>query len=527
MFGGLEAFFDSSGFIPHGVCLLWKPEILALHIGSDVLIGLSYYSIPIALVYVVLKRRDVAFSWIFWLFAAFILACGTTHFFSVWTLWTPEYGLEGVVKGVTAVASVLTAIALWLLMPRLLALPSPAQMAEANDALQREIEVRRQAEQRYASFFNNLAEGLFVVTVLPDGRFAFDTLNPAHARATGIDPDTIRGRLVSEVLPSETAQAVIGRYAACVAAGGPIDYEETLDLPVGRRVWHTVLVPVRDGGGAIVQLLGSARDITERKKFQEELVQTSKLATLGTLAAGMAHEMSQPLNIIRIWSENALSRLRDGDTDTARLDKVLTIVADQTERMGKIIDHMRTFSRRDGGGMQMFDPAASVRAAVDLVANQFALENIAVDAEIETGETVVRGRPLQLEQVLVNLLSNAHDAIVERRAADGEGPPAGGRIEVRVRRGGSPGTALISVTDDGGGIDPDVLPRIFDPFFTTKEVGKGSGLGLSIGYGIIDAMNGRIEAANVDHGDGRHGVRFTITLPVSHSSASEMERTHA
>ncbi len=527
MVGGLEAFFDSSGFIPHGVCLLWKPEILALHIGSDVLIGLSYYSIPIALVYVVLKRRDVAFSWIFWLFAAFILACGTTHFFSVWTLWTPEYGLEGVVKGVTAVTSVLTAIALWLLMPRLLALPSPAQMAEANDALQREIEVRRQAEQRYASFFNNLAEGLFVVTVLPDGRFAFDTLNPAHARATGIDPDTIRGRLVSEVLPSETAQAVIGRYTACIAAGGPIDYEETLDLPVGRRVWHTVLVPVRDASGTIVQLLGSSRDITERKRLQEELVQTSKLATLGTLSAGMAHEMSQPLNIIRIWAENALSRLRDGDTDTARLDKVLTIVADQTERMGKIIDHMRTFSRRDGGGMQMFDPADSVRAAVDLVAHQFALENITIDADIETGETVARGRPLQLEQVLVNLLSNAHDAIVERRATDGEGSPAGGRIEVRVRRGGSPGMALISVTDDGGGIDPDVLPRVFDPFFTTKEVGKGSGLGLSIGYGIIDAMNGRIEAANLDHGDGRHGVRFTISLPVSHPSASEMERTHA
>lgn len=404
-------------------------------------------------------------------------------------------------------------------------------MAEANAALHREIEVRRRAEQRYAGFFNNLAEGLFVITVLPDGRFAFDTLNPAHARATGIDPDTIRGRLVSEAVPPATAQAVIERYSACVAAGEPIDYEETLDLPVGRRVWHTVLVPVRDGGGRIVQILGSARDITDRKRLQEELVQTSKLATLGTLAAGMAHEMSQPLNIIRIWAENALLRLRDGEVDKARLDKVLTIVADQTERMGRIIDHMRTFSRRDGGGTQLFDPAESVRAAVELIAHQFALENVEVVTDIETGRAVTRGRPLQLEQVIINLLSNAHDAIVERRAGAAGGtndPPGGnGRIEVHARVGTDAGTTVITVTDDGGGIDPEVLPRIFDPFFTTKEVGKGAGLGLSIGYGIIDSMNGRIEATNLDHGDGRRGVRFTITLPVSRPSATEMERTHA
>lgn len=526
MVGGVEAFFDSSGFVPHGVCLLWRPEILALHVTSDVLTGLSYYSIPIALAYFVLKRRDLVFSWVFWLFAAFILACGTTHFYSIWTLWNPDYAVEGIIKAVTAVVSLLTAVALWLLMPKALALPSPGQIAAANVALQREIEVRRQAEHRYVSFFNNLAEGLFVITVLPDGQFAFDTLNPAHARATGIDPDAIRGRLVRDTLPPETADSVIARYAACVEAGVPIDYEETLDLPVGRRTWHTVLVPVRDGSGRIVQLLGSARDITERKQLQEELLQASKLATLGTLAAGMAHEMSQPLNIIRIWAENALSRLRDGETDAGRLDKVLTLISEQTERMGKIIDHMRTFARRDGGGMEAFDPADSVRSAVELVRNQFALENITVTADITDERCLARGRPLQLEQVILNLLSNAHDAILEWRAVKDGGDPQAGRIDVSMRCDGGH-TATVVITDDGGGVDPQILPRIFDPFFTTKEVGKGSGLGLSIGYGIIDAMNGRIDADNVDHPGGGRGVRFTIILPVNRPSSREMERAHA
>lgn len=525
MAAGLGAFFDGSSLMPHGFCLLWQPELLALHVSSDVLTGLSYYSIPLALVYFVRKRRDVAFSWVFWLFAAFILACGTTHFFSVWTLWEADYAAQGLIKAATAIVSLLTAVALWLLMPKALALPSPSQLAVANQALHREIAERRQAEERYTSFFNNLAEGLFVVAVRPDGGFVLETLNPAHTRATGLDPAQVCGRAVEDALPAGVADAVIARYRECVAAGRPIDYEETLDLPVGQRIWHTVLVPVRNEEGRIVQLLGSGRDVTERKHLQEELAQTSKLATLGTLAAGMAHEMSQPLNVIRTWAESTLSRLRDGELDAARTEKVLTLVADQTERMGRIIDHMRTFSRRDDRGAQPFDPAGSVCSAVEMVRHQYGLEDIAVVTDVQEEACMVRGRPLQLEQVLLNLLSNARDAILDDRARRPGG--GAGRIDVafRVRPGGH--TAVISVTDDGGGIPADILSRIFDPFFTTKEVGKGSGLGLSIGYGIVDAMGGRITADNVDHGGGRRGVRFIISLPVCRPSQREVEYAHA
>ena len=523
MSDGPIGIFDTSGFLPHGICLLWQPELLALHVSSDVMTGLAYYSIPLALVYFIWKRRDVAFSWVFWLFATFILACGTTHFFSVWTLWNPDYGVEGVLKAATALVSVLTAVALWLLMPRALALPSPVELRVANAALQREIQERRQAEERYTGFFNNLAESLFVVAVRPDGQFVIDTINPAHARATGLDPASVCGRPVDETLPSELAAQVKERYSACVAAGRAIDYEETLDLPAGRRTWHTVLVPVRDATANVVQLLGSARDITERKALQEELVQASKLATLGTLAAGMAHELSQPLNIIRIWAENALSRLRDGDLDQGRGEKVLTLISEQTDRMGKIIDHMRTFSRRDGGGFQVFDPVESVRPAVELVSHQYALDGIAVGVELANEPCTVRGRPFQLEQVVLNLLSNARDAILDQRSRNDEA----GHIQLALQVHADRHTATITVTDDGGGIDDAVLSRIFDPFYTTKEVGKGSGLGLSIGYGIIDSMSGRIEAANVEHGSGRRGVRFTITLPLTRPSLRDVELAHA
>jgi signal transduction histidine kinase len=142
----LNALFEPSGLTPHGFCLLWEPGLIWLHAASDLLIGLAYYSIPLALVYFVRRRRDVAFGWVFWLFAAFILACGTTHFISILTLWQPAYWLEGVIKLATALLSVATAVLLWPLLPRALALPSPEILRRVNLELAQEIAKRDQAQ---------------------------------------------------------------------------------------------------------------------------------------------------------------------------------------------------------------------------------------------------------------------------------------------------------------------------------------------------------------------------------------------
>jgi signal transduction histidine kinase len=152
---------NAQSFAPHGYCLLWQPELIWTHVFSDALIGLAYFSIPVALAYFLTKRRDVQFSWVVWMFATFIMACGVTHFFAIWTLWNPDYGPEALVKAGTAVVSVITAIALWPLLPKAIALPSPAQLQRANDdlvlriaerdaaldALRRETEERLRAEE--------------------------------------------------------------------------------------------------------------------------------------------------------------------------------------------------------------------------------------------------------------------------------------------------------------------------------------------------------------------------------------------
>src|SRR5712672_509124 len=133
-------------YMPHGMCFLWQPELIALHVASDSAIALAYYSIPVALIYFVLKRKDLAFPTILVLMGLFILACGTTHVMGVWTLWFPDYRLDGGIKAVTALLSVGTAIAIWKVMPLALALPSTAQLEQSNQLLGGEIGQRQRAE---------------------------------------------------------------------------------------------------------------------------------------------------------------------------------------------------------------------------------------------------------------------------------------------------------------------------------------------------------------------------------------------
>ena len=141
----LNMFARARDLAPHGYCLLWQPELIWTHVVADALIAAAYFSIPIAIVRFVTGRKDIEFSWIFWLFALFIVACGTTHLMSIWTLWNPDYGWEALIKVITAIASVGTAIVLWPLIPRALALPSPLQLKEANAELGQRVRERDDA----------------------------------------------------------------------------------------------------------------------------------------------------------------------------------------------------------------------------------------------------------------------------------------------------------------------------------------------------------------------------------------------
>ena len=148
--------FSTDGFMPHGMCYMWNPAVIWLHVVSDALIALAYYSIPLTLIYFVRKRKDLAFDWMFVCFAIFIVACGTTHVMEILNIWHPTYWLSGLIKAVTAATSIVTAILLVQLVPQAIALPSPEQLRKSNLALQNEIHERKQAAERIDSLNREL-----------------------------------------------------------------------------------------------------------------------------------------------------------------------------------------------------------------------------------------------------------------------------------------------------------------------------------------------------------------------------------
>ena len=412
-----------------------------------------------------------------------------------------------------------TAIAMTTFVLLFLALVSAVVDRRLAEAATREAEVLRQSEHRFRSLLQNAAD---IIAVL-DAEGVFTEISASMERDLNYRPDRLIGQSFLGILMPHSWEA--GHALLAQARANP-----------RKSILYTLCVQHAEGDGRDVEAIATnllnepgidgivlnLRDITERKRLQDQLAQASRLATIGTMAAGIAHEMSQPLNIIRLWSDEGLSVIRDGDNNLAQLEQILTLISDQTQRMRQIIDHMRLFGRHDSNAVEVFAPAACLRAAVHMVERQYAREDILITVDIPLREFLVQGRPLQFEQVLLNLMANARDAIVDRRARDPVSEAKPGRIDVTIEPGSEGTSVVIRVSDNGAGIPEEALGQVFDPFFTTKEVGRGSGLGLSISYGFIKSMGGRIEAENISTASGRQGACLTVTLPTVVPSQTDL-----
>ncbi|MFN3476975.1 MAG: sensor histidine kinase, partial [Candidatus Methylomirabilales bacterium] len=261
----------------------------------------------------------------------------------------------------------------------------------------------------------------------------------------------------------------------------------------------------------------------------------AKLAAVGTLAAGVAHELNQPLMIIRGYAQELLADERIADEE---IREDLRRIEAQTTWMTTIITHLRDFSRQSKGQQQATDLNHVVRQVLIFLGQQLKLRNITVVQELDPTLPPVWADPLQLEQVLLNLLTNARDAMeaagrgtltIRTRAVPGiaecglgnaewetqaaEGRKQEAAVQSAIRNPPSEIGAFVelAITDTGPGIPPEIRERIFEPFFTTKAVGKGTGLGLSICYGIVQEHGGELRVES-PVAEGR-GARFTVVLP--------------
>jgi PAS domain S-box-containing protein len=256
-----------------------------------------------------------------------------------------------------------------------------------------------------------------------------------------------------------------------------------------------------DADSKLAGVIISVRDITTEKKFEQQLVQSERLAAMGAMIGGVAHELNNPLTSILGVSE----LLQDSQTtDSAR--KQIAILQQQARRAAEIVHNLTYFATPPTPGKTRVNLGEIVERTLNLHSYSLRKNNITVDFVRESGLPYVQGDPHQLMQIFLNLILNAEQAIREGRD----------RGTLRIRLGTSGQSVWASFLDDGPGIPSDILASIFDPFYTTKRPGRGTGLGLSICKSVVKEHNGTVEAANAPGG----GAAFTVTLPAAASFGS-------
>jgi C4-dicarboxylate-specific signal transduction histidine kinase len=274
---------------------------------------------------------------------------------------------------------------------------------------------------------------------------------------------------------------------------------------------HQSNLRLEESRKAMIHIMGDLRETTaemerrehELREKQEQLVQAGKLATLGELTTGIAHELNNPLNNIGLFVGNVIDRIQVGEDDPERIVDDLERVVEQVQKATEIITHLRTFGRAAPITLEPVPVQDVISRALSLLHEQLRLRLISVSLDFLPESPLVLGNPIQLEQVFINLLTNARDALEDSD-----------RKEIHVSCSRSGGFTVIVFEDSGPGIPPGLEQRVFDPFFTTKEVGSGTGLGLSITYGIVQEHGGTIA---VESGPGA-GASFTIELPLDNES---------
>ena len=540
----LETLF-SSDFMPHGYCYLWNPGLVWLHVVSDALVALAYFSIPATLIYFIRKRRDLPFNWMFVSFGIFILACGATHAMEVWTLWHGTYWLSGAIKAITAMASVPTAILLVQLVPRALALPS-------SEAMKLEIAERKRAEQALHQTKNELELKVLertaelrkanedLVAEIVQHTQALETLREREARISlaaesadlafwvlypkqntvwmsekgramyGFTPNEplTRESLVSRIHPDERV-AIQAALEQARASQQTFEIEHRIVLPDGKTRW--VIVRGRclwDEQGNVLKIICVTIDLSAQKQSglqlqvqREELARLSRIALMGEMTASLGHELKQPLTAIANNAAAARRFFDRGQIDPAILKQLLADIAAASHRAGEVINGIRGMARKGKSTRSRLNLNGVIGDTIRLVRSDILIRETTVVADFDSRLPDVEADLVQIQQVLLNLIMNALDAVETL-------PPAERRIIISTRslEGKS---AEVSVRDFGAGLPKDRPDKVFDHFFSTKA--EGTGMGLTIVRSIVEAHAGTLVAENVEGG----GARFFFRIPAA------------
>jgi PAS domain S-box-containing protein len=359
------------------------------------------------------------------------------------------------------------------------------------------------SEEKYRSLFNNDPNPIFILSprtlqILDTNQTAQDCYGFSAAELV---------RMGFFVLGDESEDE-IRKGLQGLKKGQFILFSKKRHYKKGRRPFFVnVNVSRAEYGGRDV-LIATTTDITETVEKEAQLVQAGKMTTLGVMAAGMAHEINQPLNVIQVSADYILKIIRKGQSlDAGEMKNVAEDIIASVERASFVIKHVRDFSRQSDivrSRVVINDP---IRDVFKILGHQLKVHDIDVALDLDPEVPAILADHNRLEQVFVNLVSNAIDAIDEKQAHPERTDPTK-RLAIRSYRDN--GRVVVEVSDSGVGMPEHVKTKLFEPFFTTKKVGKGTGLGTSISYGIVKDYNGHIE---VESEPGR-GTTFRLIFPI-------------
>ncbi len=357
----------------------------------------------------------------------------------------------------------------------------------------------RKSERKYLDIFNNIPSALFV---LCSQNMTILDLNRSAASLYGYRRGELMGQSAAILFPPEDAQAGVLALAEGRTLGRA--RSQTKD----GRVFFVSITAAHSESDDRPVILATATDVTERIKAERQMVQASRMATLGEMATGVAHELNQPLAVLSMASNLFMRKVERGESvDASTLRALAEKIQSNVERSTRIINHMREFGRKPAAQDAVpVDVNEVIRRAFEFFSQQLQVRGIEVVFDLAEELPPVLADPARLEQVFMNLLLNARDAIEDKCAkAPCTGDDRRITLRTRARRRG----VQAEVSDTGPGIPREIMARIFEPFFTTKQVGKGTGLGLSISYGIMQDYGGAI---HVRPRSGQ-GARFVLLFP--------------
>jgi PAS domain S-box-containing protein len=358
-------------------------------------------------------------------------------------------------------------------------------------AIVRDLTEHRHAEQRLRLVVESSPNGLLMV----DEQGTIRMVNRQIDQLFGYERVELIGQPVEILVPQRMRSHHPGDRAEFIA------HSETRAMGKGRDLYgvrkdgqefplEIGLSPIRTPNG--LNVLASVVDISERKRIQEHLQKAERLAELGTLASGMAHEIGTPMNVILGRAEYLLQRTADEG-----MKKGLVTIVTQVERITKVMNQLLAFARRRPAEQRAVDLREVVEDSLEMFQERIAHSSITVEKSIEANLPAVHADRDQLIQVLINLVVNSLHAM-----------PEGGRLTLSLAREGR--YVCLGVSDTGHGMPEEICAKVFEPFFTTKDFGKGTGLGLTVVKGIIEDHGGTIEVESVVD----KGTTFWIRLPL-------------